>query len=285
MNVDDYRKAYAAQMAKDSPGATDSSGPRAVAGSPAGDHAPAEHGDWIAQQIATFGNLSLPAEVRLDALRDIQTATFSGPSFAPYRASYRDALRKVAAEDKNEELRTGALEYLAFGKDDFARQLLLRGLENTAQALVSTAKAIQLLAHDDHGVAIPIARRVVNGDYDVGAKAEALRVLASDPQSDGLLASILSDRSQAQPLRSISAAALRILNPQRFVQVAQKIAVDQHEDDKVRANTLGALSHMAGFSTKANQDFRDQLAKLDLSGKGDDLRKAAARFLQINASR
>jgi hypothetical protein len=283
MNVDDYRKAYAAELAKEPPGPADLTGAGAEAGSVNDAAAGQDHP--IAQRIAEFGNFSLPAKVRLEALRDIQTATFSGPSFDPFRASYRDALRKVAAQDSNEELRTSALEYLAFDKDDFARQLLLRGLENTGQALVSAAKAVQLLAHDDHGVAIPIARRVINGDYDVGAKAEALRVLASDPQSDGLLANILSDRSQAQPLRSISAAALRILNPQRFAQVAQKIAVDDHEDDEVRANSLGALSHMAGFSTKANQNFLDQLAKMDLSGKADDLRKAAARFLQINAPR
>ena len=70
-------------------------------------------------------------------------------------------------------------------KDEVAKQLLLRGLQNPGQALVSTAKAVQLLAHDDHGAAIPVAHQILGGNYDLDAKEEALRALVSDPELYG----------------------------------------------------------------------------------------------------
>jgi hypothetical protein len=227
-----------------------------------------------------FRDSSKPADVRLAALRNVQTATFLGPGFDPYRAAYRDALRAVASEDKNQELRVRALEILALEKDDVARQLLLKGFEDPGQALVSVAKAVQLLADDDHGVVIPLAHKVVAGKYDVDAKEEALRVLASDPGAGGLFAGILSDRSQPEQLRSVSASGLREVDPQQFEQVAQNIIVDAHEDDEVRANCLGTLNHLQGYSAKVNPGFADALSKLDLTGKSDGLRTAAARYLQ-----
>jgi hypothetical protein len=273
MNVDDYRKAYTAEIEKEkqsAPATTMSASDRLKA---------ADDPDALFKDIATFRDSSQPTETRLAALQNIQTAVFSVSGFNRFRASFKDALRAVA-EDKDQEMRTTALEVLAMNKDEFVRQLLLKGFDNPAEALVPVAKAIQLLAHDDHGVAIPIARKILSGDYDVNAKVEALRALASDPGSKDLVAGILSNRALPQQLRSVSAAVLRTVDPQRFEQLAQHIAVDPHEDDDVRANTLGALDHLHGLSTKLNSDFADKLSKLDLTGKSDGLRAAATRFLQ-----
>jgi hypothetical protein len=276
MNVDDYRKAYTAAIEKEKQSAaavtmsaSDSLGSRAAADDP----------DALFKDIATFRDASQPTESRLAALHNIQTALFSVSGFDRFRASFNDALRAVAA-DKDQELRTSALELLAMNKDDYVQQLLLKGIENPAEALVPLAKAVQLLAQDDHGIVIPVARKILSGDYDVNAKVEALRALASDPGSKDLVAGILSNRALPQQLRSVSAAVLRTVDPQRFEQLAQRLIVDPQEDDAVKANTLGALDHLQGFSTKLNSDFADKLSKLDLTGKSDDLRAAATRFLQ-----
>jgi hypothetical protein len=280
MNVDDYRKAYAAGIEKEKQSApAGRSVPMAAAAESAGKVAP-DGADEINSEIAVFKDSSQPPQTRLDALQNVQTATFLGPRFDRYRANFRDALRAVAANDKNQELRISALELLALDKDEVARQLLLKGLEKQSEALVPVAKAVQLLAHDDHGVAIPIAQKVLSGSYDLDAKEAALRVLSSDPKSEGLFAGILSDRSQPQRLRSASATGLRAVSPQRFEQVAQNIIVNEHEDDDVRASCLGALNHMQGYSAKVNSAFTDALSKLDLSGKSHDLRTAAERYLR-----
>ena len=280
MNVDEYRKAYAAQIdkAKASAPASNEFVLMSESVNPLG-HAVSGDSGTIAKEIAVLRDSSQPAEVRLAALHNVQTATFLGPGFDPYRAAFRDALRAVTA-DKNPELRTTALELLAMDKDDFARQLLLKGFEDPGQALVPVAKAVQLLADDDHGVAIPLAHKVVAGEFDVDAKEEALRVLASDPGAESLFAGILSDRSQPQQLRSASASGLRAVNPQQFEKLAQGIIVDAQEDDEVRANCLGALTHMQGYSAKVDPGFAEALSKLDLTGKSDGLRTAATRYLR-----
>jgi hypothetical protein len=107
-----------------------------------------------------------------------------------------------------------------------------------------------------------------------------LRVLASDPGAGQLFSDILSDRSQPQLLRSVSAAGLRAVDPKLFEKVAQGIVVDHGEDDGVRASALGGLNHLQGFAAKVDSDFANAISKLDLEGKSDGLRTAAARFLQ-----
>lgn len=284
MNVDDYRKAYAAEVEKAKaalPG-SDEFVLMSNSASTAGLDAP---GDSILDEIAVFRDSSQPSEIRLAALRNVQTAMFMGPGFDPYRAARLDALRAVASEDKDQEIRKRALEILGVEKDDVARQLLLKGFEDPGKALVSVAKAVQLLASDDHGVAIPLAHKVVAGEFDVAAKEEALRVLAFDPKAGGLFAGILSDRSQPEQLRSVSASGLREVDPQQFEQVAQNIIVDAAENDDVRANCLGALNHLQGYSAKVNAGFADALSKLDLTGKSDGLRAAAAKYLQTRPSK
>jgi hypothetical protein len=270
MNVEDYRKAYAQELEKETAPASVEMSAAAQAGS----------GNDLSKEIAVLRDFSQPVDVRLGALHNILTATFLGPKFDRYRASFRDALRAIVADDKNNEMRTNALELLAMYKDDFARQLLLKGLDDATQAVVSVAKAVQLLALDDHGVAIPIAHKIVSGQYDLEAKGEALRVLASDPGAGQLFSKILSDKSQPQLLRSASAAGLRLVDPKLFEKVAQSIVVDHGEDDAVRASALGGLDHLQGFAAKVNADLADKVSKLDLAGKSDALRSAAARFLR-----
>ncbi len=272
-NVDDYRKAYAAELSRES-AASPATQPRAAAAMNPGD------ADGISGAIALFRDHAKPVQARLAALEQVQMATFMGPGFDKHRANYRDALRAVASADGDPQLRATVLEYLALQKDEVARQLLLQGIDNSQQAIVPLAKAVQLLGHDDHGVAVPVARKVLGSAADLDAKEEAVRVLASDPQSRNVLSGILSDQKQPSQLRSLSASSLRALDPEEFVKVAQKIVVDDNEDDNVRASCLGALNHVQGYSGRLAPDLSAALQKLNLAGKSPDLRAAAARFLQ-----
>ena len=281
MSVDDYRKQYAAELAR----AARAGRRRGAAATPSGPQAAAPaarapRSDPLRSQITALKNAAAAPKDRLEALRRIQAATFLGPRFDRYRAAYRDALRAAATAD-DPELREASLELLAIDKDEVARDLLVKGLEGRDKQLVPPGKAVQLLAHDDHGVALPLARRIAEGEYDVEAKAEALRVLASDPGSDGLFARILSDASQPRELRSVSAAGLRHVNPQKFAAQAQNIVVDDSEPAEVRAACLGALAHMQGAGTITDDaNFIDAVAKLEGAGAPAPLRAAARRFLQ-----
>lgn len=280
MDVDQYRKAYAAELEKAQAASTSRfEAMRGVAPSPS---AAAASAGSVAATISILGDATQLPTARIAALKNVQAVTFLGPQFDPYRASFRQALR-TAATDRNADLRERALEVLALDKDEVARDLLLKGLENADQALVSPAKAIKLLAHDDHGVALPMARKILNESKDVEAKEQALRVLAADPSSHDLFAKLLADQSQPASLRSISAAGLRATNPKRFAQEARRIVMDATEDGAVRADALSGLAHARGLGAEADQSFADEVSKLSTSGSAE-LRSAASRFLKRESS-
>jgi hypothetical protein len=273
--LDDYRTAYAAKLAKEVP-----SGPAKSTRDALAPESSASHADHISQQITILRDPAQPTDARLEALRNVQTATFMGPRFGPYRAAYRDALRAVAGDDRDEDLRVAALETLSLAKDDFARDVLVKGLEAGAKLPVSIAKAIQLLGHDDHGAAVPIAHKILGGDYAVDAKEEAARVLASDSKAESLLSGILSDKNQPQSLRSVTASSLRALNPKRFIDVASRIVSDDSEDDEVRVNCLGALDRATGTLAKIDSGLATVLTNIAKSANSNVLRNVADAYLR-----
>jgi hypothetical protein len=236
--------------------------------------------DPIHDKIKKLTDTTAPPAVRQEALETLQAATFLGPKFDPYRPAYRDALRKVAT-DPDQDLRQQALEILAINKDEYARDLLLDSVNGKREALVSTAKAVQLLGYDDHGAGLSVAHAILDKGNDLEAQEEAVRVLASDPKSEQRLLDLLKNSSAATQLRTASAMALHALNPQRFEQEARKIVADDEEDSSLRASSLGALTTSQRYAaTRNDPSFADQVSKLQSSDTAEHLRASATRFMQ-----
>src|SRR6266516_3069821 len=153
MEVPEYRRRYEAELAKAAP-------PKA--------RRRAAKGALTAEKPPS-------AAARAKALGALD---FLGPRFAPFRADYKQALREIAT-DPERELRESALELLSIDKDPYAQELLVHGLKQPKDALVSEAKAIQFLGYDDHAEIIPLVRQVYRRAKGA-AREEALRVLATD---------------------------------------------------------------------------------------------------------
>ena len=231
MDVARYRKRYEAELAK-----ATAAGRAAEARSE-----PEDLAGRVAGLLATLRDRDRQPDERLAAIRELAALDFLGPPFEPFRADYRQALREVAT-DPDRALRESALELLAIDRDPFAQDLVVRGLQNPKQALVSDAKAIQLLAYDDHAELVPLARQVYERSRGA-AREEALRALATDPQSEKLLTRLLKDKSEKSSIRRISAAGLQSLNPDAFERAARRIATDEDDYDAIRATSLSALAH------------------------------------------
>jgi hypothetical protein len=226
-------------------------------------------------------NRAEPTAIRRAALRALKAAAFLGHIFDPHRADYTQCLRDVATEpEADSQLREEALEVLAIQNDDFAQGLLLRGLEDPKSALVRTAKAIQFLAYDDHGKAAPVVRKILDRITDVSAKAEALRLLASDPQSQGLFANLLKDKAQPEIIRTLSASGLKLLNPQAFAQTVRELITDKDEREELRATLLSALTQLRERNeTDEDPNFVKEVEDLAKDG-ADALKSSARRFIQ-----
>jgi HEAT repeat protein len=235
MNVKDYRKQIESQLG--------------AAGPPAEAHfasaaAPSQQG-W-ADAIKQLADPKLAPDVRTNAARFLQAGTFLGAQFAPFHADYLAALR-TAATDADPDLCRSALDMLVNFNDEFARQKLVDGLRGTGQALIPQAAALGLLARDDHGSASAIARDLLGSSADIATRAQAVRVLGSDPAATDLLAGIMKNKSEFREVRQASAVALKGLNPQVFQDSAINILQDGNDFKDIQSTVGGALER-AGIS-------------------------------------
>jgi hypothetical protein len=294
MDPEEYRKRYEGELAKAAAPRQPGRGRRVGAGAAAEKRTtPAARANAIAavpleeeglsarvpELFATLRNRAEPLRVRTAALQALAALDFLPTRFEPFRAEYKQALRDVAT-DPEAELRESALELLAIDKDPYAQELLANGLKRPKDALVSEAKAIQFLGYDDHGEYVPLVRKVYNRAKGA-AREEALRVLATDPQSETLFARLLKDKSETTSVRSLSASGLQGLNPEAFEKIARTIVGDDDEDHAIRAASLAALAHGREAREKpVDPKLVETVQRLGETTRSTTLRASARRFLQ-----
>jgi len=269
MDVKRYRKQYEAELAKASApdaGEAESLDPEALAAR-------------VPELLGKLRDREQPLDERMAALQALGALDFLGPKFEPFRADYKQALREVAT-DPERKLRESALELLAIGKDPYAQQLLVRGLEEPDEAVVPEASAIQFLGYDDHAEVIPLVRRVYKRAKGA-AREEALRLLATDPQSEKLLTRLLKDKSEKASIRSISASGLQSLNPEAFEKAARKIVADDGDYNEIRATSLAALAHGREAHDKpVDPKLVETVRELRGKTRSAAMRASAQRFLR-----
>jgi hypothetical protein len=201
--------------------------------------------------LRILGDEDEPSEVRLAALRALQTASFSVVDFEPVRGPYMATLRKVA-KDPDQELRESALGVLARLKDGFAQKKLLEGLHDPEKALLPPENALQLLSYDPHAEAYQAAREIVRRPPNDEAKREALRLLSADAKASPMFEKLLRDKSESPEIRQLSASALHSINPDKLQEHAREILLDTSEHDDIQATSLAALTNFGDAEAVAN---------------------------------
>jgi hypothetical protein len=270
MDVREYRRRYEAELAAHAATAKTAS---SLAAAP-------ETGNRIPRLLATLRDEHESASARLAALQGLLAARFLGPRFAAYNADFLAALREIVRPGTDPELCEAALEVLALEKDAKAQELLRRGLTDPQAALVSPAKALQFLAYDDHAGVAQLARAIFPKTTDTATKEEALRALASDPQSADLFAGLLKDKSQPRSIRALSATGLNHVNPRAFAEAARAIVPDDQDYDDIRATVVGALAHVADPAhLPKDQGFVKSVQELGAKSTSANVRSAVGRFM------
>ena len=240
--------------------------------------------ELIDMTLGLLRDASEPSELRRTALEVLQLLSFSSPLFPSKRPEFFEVLRGMV-NDPDSELRRQAIRTLAQEKDEYVQRLLIEGLEDPTKALVPSEEALSLLAYDIHAEYFPILRDIVKNPPSTTAKDQAVRLLAADPTSTGLLTEILTDKTEDPKIRRTSAVALQSLAPQEFRAYARQIALDENENDDLRATTITALGHVAAqsvsFAAESVSDrdpLDERIAELKETGASDELRRAAALY-------
>ncbi len=236
------------------------------------------HLDLIDRLIAIVGDGSEPPELRIRSIEVLQGLAFLVVMFEPKRPAYLQALRSIV-EDPNPTLRRRALAILSRYNDEYAQRRLIDGLEHPSKALVPAAKAIQYLGYDIHADYFPLLRRIVEKPPTVGAGREAIRLLAADPNSRALLTRVLADKERPRSVRQMSALSLQSLAPTQFEKAARQISLDDSEDDRLRATTLGALArHGPPELTTRHKAFTKRIARIRDESSSPQLRRASKSY-------
>ncbi|MDQ5825905.1 MAG: hypothetical protein M3441_17055 [Chloroflexota bacterium] len=251
--------------------------------------------DLIDMVIGLLRDADEPTVVRMTALQVLQQSSFRASVFSPKRAEYLAALREVL-NAKDASLREEALEILAQEKDEYAQRMLLEGLEKRSKPLVRPAKAIQLLGYDVHGKHTPILKQMAKNAPSRLAKQEAIRLLAADSSSAELLSEILNDKNENPEVRRSSALALQSAAPEVFEEHAQRIALDDEEDDRLRVSSITALtlssrskggkgrkSRKARAQSGRDDQFKKQVEQLAEKAASKQLGRAAARYMSMTS--
>ena len=150
-------------------------------------------------------------EVRLGSLEILKFLSISSPSFSEWRPAYLEALRSTLTVP---ELRLVAFGVLIAQGDRHAQELLVRGLEDSQEALVSPADAFYLLSEDGHADVRVLARKFVDNSVDERSLEAAIRHLAGDPASVARLQAFILDRQKPVNSRKIAAMSLNALSPE-----------------------------------------------------------------------
>ncbi|TGE00817.1 hypothetical protein [Methylobacterium nonmethylotrophicum] len=224
-----------------------------------------------------LGNDALDPAPRLSALNTLGAAEFQPAAFAPFHAEFIELLRRLALH-RSKDIRTAALERLTLTNDPEAQRLLREGLEKIRRPLVTAAKAVQLLARDDHGSAIPLFRRLAaNATGQV--REQALRALAVDPKSIPLFEEIAANKQERTQLRQIAAVNLKNTSASRFAKLARDLVLDEQEVDKLRAVAVSAIAHTSDVAARLKSPaFTESVLALGASTGSRALKASVARL-------
>jgi len=238
-----------------------------------------DHPGLFDSLLEFLGNAANPAGQRIAVLNLLQEIGFRMVGFPAKRPEYLATLRSII-EDPDAQLRRLAIGTLAREKDDYVQRRLVDGLEGRSKPLVPAAKAIQFLAYDVHAEFFPIAKRIVENPPNQGAKVEAVRLLAADPSAKDLLLELLEDRNEKPEVKKAGAIALQSLAPEEFEQQARRIALDNDEDDQLRALSLNALTHFANPAALSEDDeLARGVERLNAESTSRHVKQAAAGFI------
>lgn len=234
----------------------------------------------IEQVIARLADAGENPSVRLAALIKLKELEFFGSVLDPYRPDYLEALKK-AAKSGVADLVHGALEVLAGHKEPFARETLLAFLRDPKSAIISLAQVVQLLSYDDHSDVISAVRSLIEKAKDKDVIEEGIRLLSSDPGSEGLFTRLLRDKTQPKDVRRWSANGLHSINPTLFATIASKIVDDDEEDDDLRATCLSTLTHFSDYAKeRLDKTLTDKVKQLVDRSPSINLKATASRFLE-----
>lgn len=222
-------------------------------------------------------NQELSVKERLEAISQINRIAFDLRAFKDYNAQYDRVLKRLRS-DPSSMVRRAAFERLALSMDHETRIMLQQSLSGEGRALIPDKMAATLLGMDDHASSRDVLRDVVQ-NREEAIRQVALRGLAADANSAPLLERIAFDKSEHPETRQVATLSLKVASPERFSELAKKLAVDEEEDERIRATAVSSLAHSIEALERAKSDeFLSQLDRVSSETRSRALKASIKRL-------
>jgi HEAT repeat protein len=227
----------------------------------------------VSDLIALVSDKNENAEVRRGALHSLVAVAFNSPALKVQMPKYKEALIKLLDSGEPDLTRT-ATSVLATYRDPEVQRRLKEGLVDPTKALVSAAKAIQLLGIDPKGNSYKEIRDVVEKTQDADIMLEGVYALAGDKDSHGLIEKFLKNKSIDNEVRSACVSALNSTNIGKYQILLKDIVSDDSEEQDLRAASLNAIAMNAAAKATDKKDpasvyldknFNDMLESFKIS--------------------
>ncbi|QNL48657.1 tyrosinase family protein [Olivibacter sp. SDN3] len=238
--------------------------------------------DLFIYVLKVLENQEEPSELRKEALRTIETCSFTSPIFPSLKPKIIQVFRGLT-DDHDQEIRENGMSFLAKFKDEFLQRLLIEGLEVPQKALVPEEFAISLLGYDIHAGIYPLLQKIVRTTNNDNSRAAALYLLAGDPNAEKLLVETFLNKDERFDVRKNSLIALKQQSPEDFLEIALKTIADKDENENIRIICLNAVRQMTHIEKTKNRIFT-QLQRINLQEVPTTLARELHTLLAQQAS-
>jgi len=200
----------------------------------------------IGELIDVINDQGSSAEVKKAAIQSLNTVANFSPAVSAKLPELVNALRgQIKASDK--PLRLVALSTLTAMKDEVAQNLLLRDLDSELaekDRLVPTAAAISMIGRDAKALSASLLHRIARNPPSRESLVEAVRHMAGDADSFGLLQGLLEDDNTPSEVRTWIPDMIKHVNPKAFLDSAKKILEDKEPDMKLASAITRSIAGM-----------------------------------------
>ncbi|GJM33358.1 MAG: hypothetical protein DHS20C18_23590 [Saprospiraceae bacterium] len=203
-----------------------------------------------------------PQMLRKESLNALELVNFSSLGMQGIPDDLLSIYRKLT-EDELIEFRRIAFKFLSLRNDDFAQQLLIRGLNNPQNALLPAPESIYYLSYNIHGDYYPVINRVLLETNDNKTKIQALNVLGNYEPARPKILEILNNAQEDEAVRLAAMKTLNAFDKTKFAEYVMPLFQARNTPDDLLAYAISAEKHRRNNNRVRAQKYNNGKYQLD----------------------
>ncbi len=206
----------------------------------------------IDELISVINDEGRPDDEKISAIDSLNQISVFSPVLPAKMPEFVNALRGQMNAAR-ESIRARAFSTLTSIKDEVAQIKLLEDMASDKQEsekLLPTSKAIAMLGIDSKVMPASLLRKIAVNPPTKEALVEAVRHMAGDSESYGVLKKIMEDESSPLEARTLIPEMINKVNPQAFLNTARDL-LDKGTNTELATALTRGVAEVKAFNAKS----------------------------------